>query len=437
MQEIYNVKTKKNEELKIENNKLKIYLCGPTVYDSVHIGNIRSLIFFDMLARYFSHLGFDIDYISNITDIDDKIIKKAIDENKTYKEISQKYALEYLDLFKDLNIKYPKKILYATDHILDMENLVSNLIKNDKAYIVDGEVFFKVKEFSEYGQISGQSITELRESGRIEKNSKKIDNLDFVLWKKTDEPNFKTKFSYGRPGWHTECAALNLFHFNDTIDIHGGGMDLKFPHHENENAQFKACTGKDLAKFYMYVGLIDLNNAKMSKSKGNIILASDIKKYTNPMAYRLLLLAHNYRQRINFSIDLLLQYGKEYEKITSAINKKSFECYFNNIKNDKINDEIFKLFIKNMENDFATQNIVTDIFDTVKKINKEVNLETALEYINTIVLILDILGIKIDKIAYDENDIKMYNDWLDKKNKKEFLKADEIRFNLIKRGILS
>ncbi len=437
MQEIYNVKTKKNEELKVENNRLKIYLCGPTVYDSVHIGNVRALIFFDMLARYFSYLKFDIDYISNITDIDDKIIKKAIDENKTYKEISQRYALEYLDLFKELNIKYPRKVLYATDHILDMENLVSNLIKKDKAYIVDGEVFFKVKEFSEYGQISGQSTAELRESGRIEKNAKKMDNLDFVLWKKTDEPNFKTKFSCGRPGWHTECAALNLSHFNDTIDIHGGGMDLKFPHHENENAQFKACTGKDLAKFYMYVGLIDLNNAKMSKSKGNIILASDIKKYTNPMAYRLLLLAHNYRQRINFSIDLLLQYGKEYEKIISAINKKSFECYFNGVNHDMINDEIFKLFIKNMENDFATQNIVTDIFDTVKKINKEVNLETALEYINTIVLILDILGIKTGKIEYDENDIKMYNDWLDKKNKKEFLKADEIRTNLIKRGILS
>ena len=437
MQEIYNVRTKNNEDFIIKDNKLKIYLCGPTVYDSVHIGNIRPLIFFDTIARYFSYLKVDVDYISNITDIDDKIIKKSNDENKSYKEISKRYAMEYLSLFKEFNIEYPKKSLYATDYISDMLKLISDLVKNNKAYVVDGDVFFKVHNFLDYGKISGQSISYLKESGRIEKNNKKLDNLDFILWKKTDTPNFKSQFSDGRPGWHSECAAINLSYFKDTIDIHGGGMDLKFPHHENENAQFKAETGKDLARYFLYVGHIDFESSKMSKSKGNIILAKDVKNYANPMSYKLLVLAHNYHQRINFSLDLLMQYEKEYTKISSTINKKNFQYLLNNIKNEKINNDIFSVFIKYMENDFATQNIISYLFELVKTINKENNLRLCKEYTNTLVLILEILGIKIDKINYTDADLKLYEKWLLLKNNKDFKNADIIRLDLIKKGIIS
>ena len=275
---IYNSLTNKMEEFIPQNkNKVNMYVCGPTVYNYIHIGNARPVIFYDMLRRYLEFCGYEVNYASNITDIDDKIINKAIEENKTEKEISTFFENQYFKDCQTVGSQKPKLIPHATEYIPDMVNFIDELIKKGYAYEIDGDVFFRVSKIEDYGCLSNQVKEDLESGARIDINDKKESPLDFALWKKTDKGiKFESPFGLGRPGWHTECVCMNHRLFGDTLDIHGGGMDLKFPHHENEIAQCEALYHHHLAKYWIHVGRLDLKGEKMSKSLGNVIYVKDI-----------------------------------------------------------------------------------------------------------------------------------------------------------------
>lgn len=438
MIKIYSEELKKLKQFEIKKDKpINIYLCGPTVYNTPHIGNLRPVIVLDSVVSYLVSLGYRVNYISNITDIDDKIIKRAKEEGKTPEEISKKYSDEYFKILKDFKITYPKTFTFATGYISKMEEAINIMIDKGYAYEKSGDVYFRVNKVGNYGIISGQKVANLKNETRQLKETTKEDPLDFTLWKKTsDTPQYKTKFSKGRPGWHTECAVMCYDTFKDTLDIHAGGMDLKFPHHENENAQYLALTGKPLAKFWLHIGLISYDNSKMSKSKGNIILAPDLLKMINPLSYRLLLLAHRYDQPINLNKDLLLQYDKEYTKIIDALNKTKFHILLNNYTSDIIDNDEIKKFNSFMEENFNTQMAVTQIFELVKKLNKANDIKEKTEYFNTIIMILKVLGFNIKLKDYSNNVFSKYKEWELAKSKKDYKTADKIRDELIKLGVL-
>ena len=275
---IYNSLTNKVEEFKpINGNKVNMYVCGPTVYGYIHIGNARPVIFYDMLRRYLAFSGYDVTYASNITDVDDKIINKAISENTTEKVVAKMFEDAYWDSVERVGSSKPDLIPHATDYINEMIELIEDLIQKGYAYVSSGDVFFRVSKIKDYGCLSNQQIEELNSGARISVDDKKENPLDFALWKKTEVGiKWDSPFGSGRPGWHTECVVMNHKLFGDVIDIHGGGMDLKFPHHENEIAQAEAAYGSHLAKYWIHVGRLDLNGVKMSKSLGNVIYVKDI-----------------------------------------------------------------------------------------------------------------------------------------------------------------
>ena len=363
-----------------------MYVCGPTVYNDLHIGNMRTVIMFDLLARFMDYQGIKINYISNLTDVDDKIINKAQELGITEVELSTKYINNFFVLLKAFNIKYPNKFLKATDYIDNMNKDITSLVKNSHAYFSDGNVFFKVNDFiKEYGLISKQNTTELLASNVSNKES----SLDFAIWKNTSVGiKYHSFYGDGRPGWHTECSAMINHYFKDTIDIHGGGMDLKFPHHENENIQFVALNNKRIANYFIYVGMLDFNNQKMSKSLGNIILAKDLIKDYHPYSFKLLLYAHLYRQKINFSLDLLKQYEKEYLKIKRTIKSKILTLAYNNIDPNKLDQSFITKVSNHLQNDFNTALMVSDILEYVKLINKEVDLNKLAMMIKTLKYLL-------------------------------------------------
>ena len=297
---IYNSLSNKLEEFKpINGNKVNMYVCGPTVYNYIHIGNARPVIFYDMLKRYLEFLGYDVTYASNITDVDDKIIKKAISLNKTEKEVATFYENAFFDATKMVGSKKPDLIPHATDYINEMIEFIEELLEKGYAYQADGDVFFRVSKISDYGVLSNQVSDDLESGARISVNDKKESPLDFTLWKKTTEGiQWDSPFGKGRPGWHTECVVMNHKLFGSMIDIHGGGMDLKFPHHENEIAQCEALYHNHLAKYWLHVGRLDLAGAKMSKSLGNCIYVKDLNSSKDGMILRSLILFSPYRSII-------------------------------------------------------------------------------------------------------------------------------------------
>lgn len=431
---IYNPITEKIEDLKLKNPKqLNMYVCGPTVYNDLHIGNMRTVIMFDLLARFMDYQGIKINYISNLTDVDDKIINKAQELGITEVELSTKYINNFFVLLKAFNIKYPNKFLKATDYIDNMNKDITSLVKNSHAYFSDGNVFFKVNDFiKEYGLISKQNTTELLASNVSNKES----SLDFAIWKNTSVGiKYHSPYGDGRPGWHTECSAMINHYFKDTIDIHGGGMDLKFPHHENENIQFVALNNKRIANYFIYVGMLDFNNQKMSKSLGNIILAKDLIKDYHPYSFKLLLYAHLYRQKINFSLDLLKQYEKEYLKIKRTIKSKMLTLAYNNIDPNKLDQSFITKVSNHLQNDFNTALMVSDILEYVKLINKEVDLNKLAMMIKTIKYLLELIGIPEDYEPSTEV-VKLYTLWLKYRADKNYLEADKIKKELVIKGAL-
>ena len=438
---IYNSLTNKIEEFKpINGNKVNMYVCGPTVYNYIHIGNARPVIFYDMLKRYLKFLGYEVNYASNITDVDDKIINKAIQEGKTEKEVAKFFEDAYFDAVEKVGSKKPDLIPHATDYINEMIGFISKLVEKGYAYNVDGDVFFRVGKVSDYGILSNQVQEDLESGARINVNDKKENPLDFALWKKTDEGiKWSSPFGEGRPGWHTECVVMNHKLFGDVLDIHGGGMDLKFPHHENEIAQSNALYHNHLAKYWIHVGRLDLAGAKMSKSLGNVIYVKDLDNKVDGMILRSLIVFSPYRSIIQYSEELLNQYKKEYEKWQRTYKMCLYELQYRGLLSDKIDEDDISKFKEYMNQDFNVQNVLTLITTIVKEMNtllRSKDFDKLALKLNTFITILDVLGINLFIDKLDDEKCNVYKLWNEARNNKDFEAADKYRNQLVEWNVL-
>ena len=438
---IYNSLTNKIEEfIPHQANKVNMYVCGPTVYNYIHIGNARPVIFYDMLRRYLEFCGYEVNYASNITDIDDKIINKAIEENKTEKEISTFFENQYFIDCKKVGSDKPKLIPHATEYIPEMVDFIAELIKKGYAYEIDGDVFFRVSKIEDYGCLSNQVKEDLESGARIDINDKKESPLDFALWKKTDKGiKFESPFGLGRPGWHTECVCMNHRLFGDTLDIHGGGMDLKFPHHENEIAQCEALYHHHLAKYWIHVGRLDLKGEKMSKSLGNVIYVKDINTNEEGMILRSLILFSPYRSIISYTDDLKDQYKKEYEKWQRCYKNSLYTLMYLNKETNNLNEDDINKFKEAMDDDFNVQNVLTLLNDIQKEINvslRNKDYDKLAIKTNTFKTILDVLGINLFINRMNEEELETYRLWMAARDKKDFETADIYRNKLISWNIL-
>ncbi|MBK7227501.1 MAG: cysteine--tRNA ligase [Ignavibacteriales bacterium] len=382
MLKLYNTLTKKVEEfIPIDPNEVKIYMCGPTVYDYFHIGNARSFVMADMVRRYLEYKGYKVKFVMNLTDVDDKIIKKANEEKRKPSEVTNDYINAFFDDITKLKIKkanvYPK----ATEHMSEIIDLIKKLEDKKFAYNKDGNVFYDVKHFSEYGKLSGKNIEDLESGARIEINEEKSNPLDFALWKKAKdgEPYWESPWGKGRPGWHIECSAMSCKHLGETFDIHAGGNDLIFPHHENEIAQSEAATGKPFVKYWLHFGFLNINEEKMSKSLGNFFTARDVLKRYSAEAIRMFFAQAYYRGPLNFTDDLLTGAEKGLEKITNLVDKVNDEIKKNNsrlpagrqgVKPEFDFKSFYQRFEEAMDEDLNTSQAVAVIFDFAKEVNR-------------------------------------------------------------------
>jgi len=438
---IYNSLTNKLEEFKpINGNKVNMYVCGPTVYNYIHIGNARPVIFYDMMRRYLTFLGYDVTYASNITDVDDKIINKALEQNKKESEIAKFYEDAYFDAVKKVGSRKPDLIPHATEYINEMIDFIKELIDKGYAYEVDGDVFFRVNSISDYGILSNQVKSDLESGARINVNDKKESPLDFALWKKTDTGiKWDSPFGAGRPGWHTECVVMNHKLFGTGLDIHGGGMDLKFPHHENEIAQFEALYKTHLAKYWIHVGRLDLAGEKMSKSLGNVIYVKDLKSSYEGMILRTLIVLSPYRNIIPYSNDLYEQYKKEYDKWVRAYKQALYELQYKGLLNNNVSSEYLDQFKEYMNQDFNVQNVLTLINEIIKDLNTSLrmkNYDKTSSDLNTLKTILDVLGIDLFVEKMNDEALEVYKKWNEARTNKDFASADIYRAKLVELNIL-
>jgi len=437
---IYNSLTNKLEDFKpLNGNKVNMYVCGPTVYNYIHIGNARPVIFFDTLKRYLEFSGYEVSYASNITDVDDKIINKALEEGVSEKEVATRYADVYFTNVKDLGAKKPDYTPYATEYIQKMIDFISELKDNGYTYEVDGDVYFRVSKIDDYGVLSNQQAEFLDAGVRKSVDTKKEDPRDFVLWKKTDKGiKWDSPFGVGRPGWHTECVVMSHDIYHTMLDIHGGGMDLKFPHHENEIAQCNALYHNHLAKYWMHVGRLDMNGEKMSKSLGNVVRVVDLSK-EDLMILRLLIVTAPYRSNINYNDELLTQYKNEYQKITRAYKQAALKLDLASVEQESCDNDYIEKFKEYMDNDFNTPNVLTLVQTIVKEINQLVrtadNDMLAIKT-NTLKTIMNVLGVELNYNKLNEENKDLYNKWNALKKEKNFEEADKIRAILTERGIL-
>ena len=438
---IYNSLTNKLEEFTpINGNKVNMYVCGPTVYNYIHIGNARPVIFFDMLKRYLEFIGYDVTYASNITDVDDKIINKAIAENKTEKEITDFYEDAFFEAVNMVGSKRPDLVPHATEYITDMTDFIQALIDEGYAYEADGDVYFRVSKIDDYGVLSNQVGEDLIEGARINVNTKKENPLDFTLWKKTsDGIKWDSPFGTGRPGWHTECVVMNKKLFGGEIDIHGGGMDLKFPHHENEIAQSHALYHNHLAKYWMHVGRLDLGGQKMSKSLGNCIYVKDLNSNKEGMILRSLILFSPYRSMIMYGEELVAQYTKEYEKWVRAYKQALYELQYQGIELTNTDEKDIEMFKEYMNQDFNVQNVLMLINQIIKDVNTSLrakNYELLATKVNTLKVILDVLGIDLFVEKMNEEQLSVYKKWMEARLNKDFQAADTYRNQLVEWKVL-
>ena len=440
---IYNTKTLKVEEFKpINAGEVKMYVCGPTVYNHAHVGNVRPVVVFDTLRRLFEAIGYDVKYVSNYTDVDDKIIKEAAKRNISELSLTNEMIAAFEDVRHLLNTKSLYKTPRVTETMDDIVDFIKELVMRGYAYEVDGDVFFRTAAVEDYGSLSSQNIEDLKVGARIEENNKKESPLDFVLWKQTDVGiKWSTCFSQGRPGWHTECVVMIHKELGDLIDIHGGGKDLRFPHHENERAQAKALYKTDLANYWMHSGMIDIEGVKMSKSLGNTIIAKDILQKINPQVLRWFLLNTHYRSDLNISELMLESAEKEFNKVANALHQTMVKLALAQVKIDEYDSDSYQKFIAEMEDDLNTPNAYAVIYELVKNINQSLR-QREIDYLqlakltNSLRKSLNILGIDFSEIELSDDDRSLYNQWVEAKMNKDFELADKCRESLAQRGIL-
>ena len=449
---IYNSLTRKKEEfVPIVPGKISMYVCGPTVYNYFHIGNGRTFIVFDTIRRYMEYRGYEVNFVQNFTDIDDKMINKANEENTTVKEIGDKYICEYYKDADGLNIKRATTNPRATEYISEIIEFVSGLIEKGYAYEVNGDVYFRTKNFEGYGQLIGQNLDDLQAGARINVDERKEDPMDFAIWKaqKPGEPAWECPWGLGRPGWHIECSCMAKNLLGDTIDIHAGGMDLSFPHHENEIAQSEALTGKKFANYWMHAAFLNVNNQKMSKSLNNFLTARDALKQYDADVIRFLMLSGHYRIQLNFSSDLLESAKASVERLYNAIG--NLENLISEVKNEKMTDEEVKYleslgsyrqrYIEKMDDDFNTADAISVLFDLIRDINSNIGInsskelcEKALELIRELGLPLGILQ-KTTKGNLEAEIEALIAERQQARKDRNFALADKIRDELKARGI--
>ena len=449
---IYNSLTRKKEEfIPLNPGKVNMYVCGPTVYNYFHIGNGRTFIVFDTIRRYMEYRGYEVNFVQNFTDIDDKMINKANEENTTVKEIGDKYICEYYKDADGLNIKRATTNPRATEYISEIIEFVSGLIEKGYAYEVNGDVYFRTKKFEGYGQLIGQNLDDLQAGARINVDERKEDPMDFAIWKaqKPGEPAWECPWGLGRPGWHIECSCMAKNLLGDTIDIHAGGMDLSFPHHENEIAQSEALTGKKFANYWMHAAFLNVNNQKMSKSLNNFLTARDALKQYDADVIRFLMLSGHYRIQLNFSSDLLESAKASVERLYNAIG--NLENLISEVKNEKMTDEEVKYlesldayrqrYIEKMDDDFNTADAISVLFDLIRDINSNIGInsskelcEKALELIRELGLPLGILQ-KTTKGNLEAEIEALIAERQQARKDRNFALADKIRDELKARGI--
>lgn len=435
---IYNSLTDKVEEFKpINEGKVTMYVCGPTVYNYVHIGNMRPVITFDMVYKYLKYLGYDVKYASNYTDINPKITKAAETLGMTEREVANKFIKAYEEDLKNYNcsnIDYRPRVINYLD---DIFNFISKLIEKDYAYVVDGDVYFRVSKIKDYGILSNQSIEELISGSRVDIDEKKENPLDFALWRKTTEgETFTSPWGEGIPGWHTECVVMINKLFGNKIDIHAGGVDLKFPHHENEIAQSIALNNNYIANYWMHNGHININNVKMSKSLNNFILAKDFIKEHSANVIKLAFLSTNYRQPLNLTDKVFDEALIIDNKIKTVLKSANNELNIKNIHN--IKEEKDSTFEEYMNDDFNTPNVITLLFSLVKDLNQEIRNKgnNILTLTNKILTITNILGLSYSMPKFTEKQKETYNNWIKAREDKDFALADTLREKLVKENIL-
>ena len=445
---LFNTLTNKKEEFKpIEEGKVSIYICGPTVYNHAHIGNTRPMIVFDVLRRTFEYLGNDVTFVSNYTDVDDKIIKAAKAEGITEKELTDKYIKAYEDVRAGLNIEDPTYKPRVTETMPEIIDFIQALIDKGYAYEVDGDVYFRVTKVKEYGMLSGIKVEDLI-AGASDRtlsvdDKKKESTTDFALWKKTDEGiQFDTPWSKGRPGWHTECVVMINKLFKDgKIDIHGGGQDLKFPHHENEIAQSMAYNGHPIANYWMHNQMINIDGEKMSKSLGNVLWAKDLIVEFGCNVFKWLMLSTHYRNPLNMTDDVIAGVRKEVSKVENATKNESLYLQVNNVPAHDYKKETVDAMVNALEDDLNTSLALTQVLDQVKVLNQVMRVREkdndviATEYA-TLVKMGDVLGFLFEGTKLSEEDIALYEEWNAYKKEKNFDEADRVRKELTERGIL-
>ncbi len=453
---IYNTMTKQKEELKtIEPGKVRMYVCGPTVYNYIHIGNARPMIIFDTFRRYLEYKGYEVNYVSNFTDVDDKIIKKAIEEGTSSKEVSERFIKECQADMKALNVKEATTHPLATQEMDGMIDMIQTLIDKGYAYVVsDGTVYYRTKQFAQYGKLSHKNLEDLQAGHRDIKvtGDEKEDATDFVLWKpkKEGEPYWTSPWCDGRPGWHIECSVMAKKYLGDEIDIHAGGEDLIFPHHENEIAQSEAANGVTFARYWMHNGFLNIDNKKMSKSAGNFFTVRDIQKRYDAQVLRFFMLSAHYRSPLNFSDELMEAAKNSLERILTAAENltyhKEHAVAEHGTEEEKLQlaeaEQYVKKFEDAMEDDANTADAVAAIFELVKYANTHVSADSSKEFVqslwnllNTLCQVMGIITEKKEDILEEEIE-QLIEQRQAARKEKNFARADEIRDQLLEKGIV-
>ena len=453
---IYNTMSKRKEDfVPLEEGKVKMYVCGPTVYNYIHIGNARPMIVFDTVRRYFEYKGYDVNFVSNFTDVDDKIIKKANEEGVTADEISKRYIEECKKDMEGMNIEPATKNPLATEEIGGMIEMISTLIDKGYAYEKNGTVYFRTRRFNDYGKLSHKNLEDLQSGGRallVTGEDEKEDSLDFVLWKpkKEGEPAWQSPWGEGRPGWHIECSEMSKKYLGEQIDIHAGGEDLIFPHHENEIAQSEAANGKEFAKYWMHNGFLNIDNRKMSKSLGNFFTVREISEKYDLQVLRFFMLSAHYRSPLNFSADLMESARSGLNRIVTAAENLKFligsagSTAMTEEEQEKFakSAEYVESFEKAMDDDFNTADAIAAVFELVKYINTTAGGDSSREYLESLlkrlVSLTDVLGIIVEREEeiLDADIEALIAERQAARKERNFARADQIRDELLAKGII-